>query len=198
MAFSRLTEIDYSTPATKRRKPDGGTSDSTVSLLKAKSIPDDPSQTQKIKFYGRLAECGRLVILSLVPEYCDSYFKKKHIPSAVAQKLPRMLASLLDPSPVISGLDELQVKANALFSSIVVTEEEAENASRLTQQQSGTHLWYQLRAGRATASRLRNAIVTSSEKPSKSLLQAICYPDSVCFSNRKPPIGDVSMRRLPL
>ena len=57
-----------------------------------------------------------------------------------------------------------------------------DNLSQLTRQQSKCQQWFRYRAGRITASRFKQVLLTDTNKPSLSLLQAICYPKTSTFS----------------
>ena len=52
-----------------------------------------------------------------------------------------------------------------------------------TREQSNSRIWYQQRAGRITASKLKSVCHTKVEKPSQSLIKSICYPELHKFSN---------------
>ena len=52
-----------------------------------------------------------------------------------------------------------------------------------TRKQSKSKLWYKQRAGRITASKLKDITRTNPENPSKPLIKSICYPESYRFSN---------------
>ena len=51
-----------------------------------------------------------------------------------------------------------------------------------TRKQSKSKLWYKQRAGRITASKLKDITRTSLENPSRHLIKSICYPESYRFS----------------
>ena len=60
---------------------------------------------------------------------------------------------------------------------------QAESVEMATRDQSKSKEWYRFRAGRITASRFKAACRTSTEKPSQSLIKAICYPKSSNFTS---------------
>lgn len=45
-------------------------------------------------------------------------------------------------------------------------------------------MWYEMRAGRITASVFKQACHSPPSKPAKSLVTQICYPDSTKFCNK--------------
>ncbi len=53
---------------------------------------------------------------------------------------------------------------------------------RATRSQSASRIWFRQRAGRITASKLKQAIKTNPRQPSKSLIKAICYPEAYRFT----------------
>ena len=67
---------------------------------------------------------------------------------------------------------------------MTVTSEEASNVEENTRGQSSSKLWFQQRAGRVTASRLKAATRTDVKEPSKSLIRSICYPESTQFGSK--------------
>ncbi|XP_048258168.1 uncharacterized protein LOC125383619 [Haliotis rufescens] len=61
--------------------------------------------------------------------------------------------------------------------------EEVTTVEAATRNQAGSPLWFQFRAGRITASKMKSASRTSLLDPSRSLLRHICYPNEVKFSH---------------
>lgn len=70
-----------------------------------------------------------------------------------------------------------------------MTDEQAKVAELLTREQAKCKLWYQLRAGRVTASNFKAASRTAISKPSVSLIKKICYPESMKFSTEATKWG---------
>ncbi|CAL8263414.1 unnamed protein product [Arctogadus glacialis] len=60
---------------------------------------------------------------------------------------------------------------------------------RETRKQAASRIWFRQRAGRITASKLKQAIRTNADKPAKSLIKAICYPESNRFSTAATRYG---------
>ena len=58
-----------------------------------------------------------------------------------------------------------------------------------TRKQAKSKIWFQQRAGRVTASRLKAAVVTNIAQPSQSLIKAVCYPESTCFKSDATTYG---------
>ena len=78
---------------------------------------------------------------------------------------------------------ELLSECTKLLDSLQVTAEEAAAIEVSTRKQSSSKEWFQQRAGRITASKFKSACATNPDKPSKSLMKGICYPDAHRFSN---------------
>ena len=56
-----------------------------------------------------------------------------------------------------------------------------------TLEQAQSKIWFQQRAGRVTASRLKAAVVTNTA--SQSLMNAVCYPESLSFKSEATTYG---------
>lgn len=53
---------------------------------------------------------------------------------------------------------------------------------RATRSQSASRVWFRQRAGRVTASKLKQVLKTNPQQPSKSLIKGICYPEAYRFT----------------
>ena len=58
-----------------------------------------------------------------------------------------------------------------------------------TLEQAQSKIWFQQRAGQVTASRLKAAVVTNTAQPSQSLMNAVCYPESLSFKSEATTYG---------
>ena len=114
-------------------------------------------------------------ILSLVPEYQSSYIPKSSLPT-----FPKPLQDLYDPMLLNISYPELLTKCESCC--IELSEEMACNVEEATRAQSDSRLWFQYRAGRVTASRMKQVCRTSLATPSQYLVKEICYPESFCFA----------------
>ena len=65
---------------------------------------------------------------------------------------------------------DLQKKCNEIFESISISQDEALNIESQTRSQSKSQKWYELRAGRITASVMKEACRTNLDIPSLSLI----------------------------
>ena len=64
-----------------------------------------------------------------------------------------------------------------------------DHLEKLTREQSKSKNWFLYRAGRITASWLKQVICTDPHQPSLSLLKSVCYPDIHRFSNKATAWG---------
>ena len=69
-------------------------------------------------------------------------------------------------------------KSESVYHDTKLTADQVRKVEEMTREQSNSKLWFEQRCGRVTASRLRSVLHTNFSKPSKSLLQSICYPES--------------------
>jgi hypothetical protein len=65
---------------------------------------------------------------------------------------------------------------------ITVSPQQAVTTEKATRGQSGSKLWYRMRAGRVTASRLKAVCRTDPAMPSMSLIMSVCHPELSKFS----------------
>ena len=76
-------------------------------------------------------------------------------------------------------LGELQTMAESV--DLTISDTDIENIEMMTRGQSSCKEWFQYRAGRITASKLKAVCSTNIDKPSVSLLKAICYAQDKTF-----------------
>lgn len=150
-----------------------------MSSNKSSHVPSLPSNTEIQVFYQRLATCGhKPALLSIVAPYSDEY---------TSDDMTRSTINILPLSQLYSGgysrmsLAELQSVAETV--DVSVSKNDAEAIEVATSGQHENKLWYQYRAGRITASKMKEACCTSLSKPSASLLKTICYPQQSKFKS---------------
>ena len=83
----------------------------------------------------------------------------------------------------IGLLDTLPNIMYSCYNVGTTTIDKVNRLASITADQSKSKLWFKYWAGRITASRFRQVIHTSPDKPSLSLLNSICYPDIYRFCN---------------
>lgn len=70
-----------------------------------------------------------------------------------------------------------------------ITKEEISLIEEASRRQSESQSWFAQRAGRITASKFKMVCKTNKNKPSLSLIKAICYPTKVLFSTKATTWG---------
>ena len=150
-------------------------------------------------FYAKLNAChAKSSILSIVPP-----FSKEFKPNRLENKNLSLVASFYEPENLDMNYKELLDKAKDI--SIKVKQCELEYAEKVTKKQAACPDWFSFRAGRITASKLYAVCKASTANPAKSLIRAICYPQSYRFTSKAwgcehedqaSNAGDVNMRKL--
>ena len=102
-----------------------------------------------------------------------------YVPLSLDQNLPSPLCQLYDPANLNLNYMELLNLADNLVLSITPNQCAAVEAH--TRNQSKSRLWFNMRTGRVTASRLRAVCKTDEAIPSLSLIMTGCYPESSYF-----------------
>ena len=117
---------------------------------------------------------GKAVVLSLMADYNDSF-----VPETESGVLPKPLTELHDPTAMKLAYHELLNKSMNTFMRLHVsfTFNQAVMVEECTRGQSKCRAWFEQRAGRITASKLRKALLTNHIQPSVSLVKNICYPE---------------------
>ena len=179
--YASVADIDFMTaneePKKKKIKTAGT---STQQDLTPTTSPEELNA-----FFSGLSKSGsKAVILSLTPKYCADY---KPLSSMVA--LPSPLEHLFVISNMELSYIDLLCKCESTYDNYQITSVEAQNVELYTREQSLSKVWFQQRAGRETASRLRAAVCTDPTQPSKSLVRTICYPDTTKFYSRATSWG---------
>ena len=70
---------------------------------------------------------------------------------------------------------------NSCLLLVTIKSQQAMQVESKTKLQANSRLWYQMRAGRITASRLKGACRTNPAQPSISLIMAVCHPEMFKF-----------------
>ena len=120
---------------------------------------------------------ARPAILSVTEPY-----NKDFIPKDANSSLPKPLTDLINEECTDMKEDELRRKCQGI--KIDITQKEADLIECKTREQSKSKVWFKYRAGRITASRMKAACRTKLDNPSRSLIKAICYPESALFATK--------------
>ena len=176
--FSEIGKIDFTTPKHKRKQTvtEGCGDPSTKS--KKFSIPKS-TDSDLATFHNEMSQgLGKPVVLSLMAEYNDSY-----VPETESGVLPKPLTELHDPTAMEMAYNDLLTKCEDIYETVSFTFNQAVMVEERTREQSKCRAWFEQRAGRITASKLREALHTNHFQPSVSLIKAICYPEQHKFTS---------------
>uniref|UniRef100_A0A1X7TJH5 PHD-type domain-containing protein n=1 Tax=Amphimedon queenslandica TaxID=400682 RepID=A0A1X7TJH5_AMPQE len=147
------------------------------------SPPPIPTAVEKENFFKELSkEQNKIpIILSVVSPYNASFITSD-------EHLPQLFSTLYDPINSEKSQSEL-LQLAADYSIEPTTTDKVKRLATITADQSKSKVWFQYRAGRITASRLKQVTRTSAIKPSISLIKSICYPDVYLFHNNATKYG---------
>ena len=167
-------------PAASTCATDTFTGDNSASIdelplaKKKKLVVSKPSEDEKDAFFKELSECrGKPVILSLIPCYSKSY-----VPLYETGKVMKPLTELFSTNISKLAYPDLLQKCEEVYETVSFSFTQAQQVEELTRLQADSRLWFQQRAGRITASKLRQVLHTDVSQPSLSLVLSICYPQS--------------------
>lgn len=145
------------------------------------SVP--PSTEEELEaFHGKLADAGvKLALFMLHPKYSGMF-------EPPCRNEPLLLRDLTSPEAHCEDLPPLIRRAEKTVTELSISEEMVKSVEQCTREQSKCAKWYAYRAGRITASVMKNVCSTNVNEPSMSLLK-ICYPEQHTFSNRATKWG---------
>lgn len=107
---------------------------------------------------------------------CRAPYYREFVPKSVC-KLPKPITAYRSPETLQLPPTELQ-KACKDFRLEELTQSQVQAVEDETRKQSSSTIWFRQRAGRITASKLKQVIQTRLSQPSKSLVKSICYPEA--------------------
>ena len=125
---------------------------------------------KKVLYTNISSSNSKPVVLSLVKPFNEIYIPKvdSNVPKCLSETIYNLDYEKLD-------FKELQQQRDGVEISLTVNECQA--IKKATREQAQSKLWFQQRAGRITASKLKSACHTDPSKPSKQLIETICYPE---------------------
>ena len=151
-----ISDIVFTTPATKRRRILEGTSGK---LSQSDfSLPSPPSKEKLSNFIEELSKTGKPALLSVLPGYCEEYIVDQTLLS-----LP--LSSLYESDAMDLPYQYLLKKCDSVFSNLKVTDDQARTIEISTRDQAQSKTWFRFRAGRITASKFKAATQTCQNHP---------------------------------
>ncbi|XP_051801043.1 uncharacterized protein LOC127533052 isoform X2 [Acanthochromis polyacanthus] len=174
-----VSDIDFSSARAKKQQLDDAISCSTTEAKKMPAKPCPPvakgSETYK-KFFEELSRnCPKSAAL-----ITNEAYYKNFIPKSATSMLPKPIMDCRTKDTVSlsdGDMDELC----KTFTLPALTASHISTVERETRKQTGSRKWFRQRAGRITASKLKQTLHTKADKPAKSLIKAICYPESNKF-----------------
>ncbi len=182
--YAEIASIDFMTPTLKRKKGETEVVSNATSNENESSSIQCPSAEELDSFYRTLASNGKHAILSLVPNYCESYK-----PLQIKGTLPEPLECLFNIENMALPFNMLLEKCEKIYDEYELARDLVKNVELYTKDQSRSKFWFQQRAGRITASRLKVAVCTDITQPAKSLVKSICYPETTKFYSKATCYG---------
>ena len=184
-----IASIDFTSAYTKKRKLDNALDDLNAATSQQMQVNDRvtrkelPSHEEMERFYESLSKSrSKPAILSLIKPYSDKY-----IPVSTQPQFPLPLNELYKPIFESLRYDELLDVCELI--EVPISEGEARAVQEETVSQFQSKSWFQYRAGRITASRMKAVCRTDYSLPSQSLIKSICYPDQFRFKTKATTWG---------
>ncbi|XP_051266591.1 uncharacterized protein LOC127369363 [Dicentrarchus labrax] len=183
IACSELSSIDMTCPRTQSRKVLGQVDMSVVNeTTSRKSGPCDatskPTGDEVAGFLNKLKYANpRAAVLSVAPNH-----SKDFVPMALRDGYPTPLGQLYDAENASLTYNELIEKCDKVFEELKMTDEQCKLVEQETKGQASSRMWYTYRCGRVTASKFGAVIKSNENQPPKSLVKAVCYPESAKFT----------------
>lgn len=148
----------------QQRRSEGETTTSQV-------IPP-PTEDEKSSFLSILAASpSKPAICSIEEPYSDMF-----IPASMSENLPAPLGNLYNPDLLTESYSTL-LQVASKYNLEKVTTSQVTAVEERTRGQAYSKLWFQMRSGRITASKLKAVCHTNPSSPSISLITSICYPE---------------------
>ena len=183
--FAEVSDIDFTSPSLKRKLSlqvagNGESTSNGESTQPSKKVfITKPTEDDIDDFYKELSKCeGKPAVLSLIPNYNQAY-----IPIYETGCLMKPLTELHDPAAMMMEYPALLKKCEEVYETVSFSFNQANLVEEMTRTQADSKLWFQQRAGRITASKLRDVLHTDYSQPSISMIQSICYPTSYKFTS---------------
>jgi hypothetical protein len=197
LTYRPLNDIDFTSARKKKKKlfddlaetycesqSNSSTHLSQLSLSRSSVVPQIPSNDEIRDFYVLLNSCKKKpVLLSLVWPYSDSY--SSHLVEQI-----RTLTSLYSTGNLAFSIAELITLSDAV--DITLTSNDVESIDVATRVQSANKTWYDYRAGRITASKMKYVCCTKVCDPSIVFLK-LSVIHVTCSSSQLQQNGVVIM-----
>ncbi len=90
--------------------------------------------------------------------------------------------SLKDGYPTLLGKLYEGENGGLTYNDLLIRDAQCKLIEQKTKGQASSRMWYTYRCGRITASKFGAVIKSNDNQPPKSLVKAICYPESAKFT----------------
>ena len=171
-----MAEIDFTSAKTKKRKLESAIAGSTPEQVKATPLSCPPVRP-KSDVYNKFFEALHKNFSKSAVLITKERYYKEFIPKSATDALPKPVMDYKTTPSEKLTLSELKMVC-ADFKLEDLTSTHISVVERETRTQSSSCIWYRQRAGRITASKLKQVVRTNPEKPAKSLIKSICYPEA--------------------
>ncbi|XP_035981353.1 uncharacterized protein LOC118556891 [Fundulus heteroclitus] len=168
-------KIDFTSSKAKRktlnRLLEGGTV-AAPGIRTKRTKTSTVSNEQLDSFFRAIHKASpQAAMLSCLPEYCEAF-----IDQVQPFTVPRTLHSLRDATMDGKDISVLRKHCESLVSRTSLSNKQAEYIECNTRKQNKSLTWHHYRAGRVTASNMHSVYVANLDKPSQSVINAVCYP----------------------
>ena len=174
-----VSKIDFSSATARKRRMSQaieGTLSVDAPTTPSRKVPV-PTCSEQQNFYAALNIHNRqTAILSVTAPY-----QARFQPEVTKENYPCPLTTLADEE--CTTMDRTTLERHCALLDYTFTSQQAAAVEASTRQQANSKLWFRFRAGRITASKMKSVCRTSPQKPSMSLIKAICYPEQSKFTS---------------
>lgn len=169
-------KIDFTSSKAKRKTLnkllEGGTVAAPGIRTKRTKTTSTVSNEQLDSFFRAIHKASpQAAVLSCLPEYCEAF-----IDQVQPFTVPRTLHSLRDATMEGKDISVLRKHCKSLVRRTALSNKQAEYIESTTRKQNKSLTWHHYRAGRVTASNMHSVYVANLDKPSQSVINAVCYP----------------------
>lgn len=179
VAYRQGSSIDFTSASSRKHQLDASLIDASCHAPRKRQriLPCiQPSTDEEIKQFFSAIQMNnsgvKPAILSVIAEHADDYVEKSVL------LFPPKISDILDGASCAGNYVEILKKCDEIVDSnmLSVTDEQCKNVEIHTRSQANSKLWFDMRAGRITASKLYSVCHTNPLQPAISVITAVCYP----------------------
>ncbi len=192
MEYLPVKDIDISSAKSKKIKLDDAIDSASntavpcsINKLSGNSAKNvsSPSANEMNSLYSSISKSkSKPGILSIIPEFSDQY-----VPIYSLPEFPRPLSLLYDPNNLKLDYHELLKKCESIC--VDVSQQMAVAVEKESREQYKSRVWFNYRAGRITASKMKSVCHTNPANPAQSLIKQVCYPQMHTFTSKRTKWG---------